>query len=105
MTNIIHEPKTFLLHRLYYVSGEKSIQLTVNVRSSIKTILISKSLEKKTLRILPHPLGNCLLLDPFPLGISDILHEGGEGWGEENKPNPGIKGDSFHFVMDLCRYT
>ena len=27
----------------------------------------SKSLEKKTLRIWPHSLGNCLLLDPFPL--------------------------------------
>ena len=72
----------------------------LNVRSSIKTIiLVSKSLEKKTLRICPHPLGNCLLLDPLPIGISDALRGG------KYKPHPGVEDNSFHFLMNLCRYA
>ena len=101
MTRIIHEPMTFILDtcRLYNrESCEKSI--TVNVRSSIKTIIfVSKSLEKKTLRIWPHPLGNCLLLDPLPIGIYDALHGG------KYNPCPDMEGDSFHFLINLCRYT
>ena len=65
--------------RLYHTGKlwKKHSAITVNVRSSIKTIiLVSKSLEKKTLRIWPHPLGNCLLLDPLPIGISDALRGG-----------------------------
>ena len=70
MSGIIHELMTFILHRLYHVSCEKSIQsiqlhVTVNVRSSIKKIiLVSKCLEKKKLKNLtpppwthPRPLG------------------------------------------------
>ena len=101
MTRIIHEPMTFILDtcRLYNVeSCEKTI--TVNVRSSIKTIIfVSKSLGKKTVRIWPHPPGNCLLLDPLPIGISDALRGG------KYKPHPGMEGNSFHFLMNLCRYT
>ena len=104
MTGIIHEPMTFILDtcRLYQTGKpwKKHWAITVNVKSSIKTIIIvSKSLEKKTLRIWPHPLGNCLLLDPLPIGISDALH-----WGKY-KPHPGMEGNSFHFLMNLCRYT
>ena len=40
------------------------------------------SLEKKDLS--PHPLGNCLLLDPLPFGISDTLHGGRGGGGINN---------------------
>ena len=95
---------TFILDicRLYHTSKlwKKHSAITVNVRSSIKTIiLVSKSLEKKTLRIWPHPLGNCLLLDPLPTGISDALRGG------KYKPHPGVEGNSFHFLMNLCRYT
>ena len=72
----------------------------ITVRSSIKTIiLVSKSLKKKTLRIWPHPLGNCLLLDPLSIGTSDAL------CGGKYKPHPGMEGNSFHFLMNLCRYT
>ena len=104
MTGIIHEPMTFILHtcRLYHAGKlwKKHSAITVNVGSSIKTIiLVSKSLEKKTLRIWPHPLGNCLLLDPLPIGISDALRGG------KYKPHPGVEGNSFHFLMNLCRYT
>ena len=104
MTGIIHEPMTFILDtcRLYHTGKlwKKHSAITVNVRSSIKTIiLVSKSLEKKTLRIWPHPLGNCLLLDPLPIGISDALRGG------KYKPHPGMEGNSFYFLMNLCRYT
>ena len=103
MTGIIHEPLTFLLDtcRLYHTGKLWSIQLQLlNVRSSIQTIILtSKSLEKKTLRIWPHPLGNCLLLNPLPTGISDAF------CGGKYKPHPGMEGNSFHFLMNLCRYT
>ena len=70
-----------------------------NVRSSIKTtILFSKLLKKKTMGIYPHPLGNCLLLDPLPIGISDAFR----GRGGKYKQHPGMEGDSFHFLMNLC---
>ena len=86
------------IHIRYYVDyiiqvswEKKHSAITVNVRSPIKTIIfVSKSLERKTLRIWPHPLGNCLLLDPLPTGISDALS------GRKYKPHPG---------MDECRYT
>ena len=73
MTGIIHEPMTFILDtcRLYHTGKlwKKHSAITVNVRSSIKTIILVsfKVPGKKTLKIWPHPLGNCLLLDPFPL--------------------------------------
>ena len=81
ISGIIHELMTFILTtcRLYHTGKlwKKHSAITVNVRSSIKTIiLVSKSLEKKTLRIWPQPLGNCLLLDPLPIGVSDTLHGG-----------------------------
>ena len=80
---------------------KKHSAITVNARSSIKTIiLVSKSIEKKALRIWPHPLGNCLLLDPLPIGISDALCGG-----NYNKPHPGMESNGFHFLMNLCRYT
>ena len=79
---------------------KKHSAITVNARSSIKTIiLVSKSIEKKALRIWPHPLGNCLLLDPLPIGISDALRGG------KYKPHPGVEDNSFHFLMNLCRYA
>ena len=95
---------TFILDicRLYHTGKlwKKHSAITVNVRSSIKTIiLVSKFLERKTLRIWPHPLGNCLLLDPLPTGISDAF------CGRKYKPHPGMEGNSFHFLMNLCRYT
>ena len=105
MTGIVYELMTFILDtcRLNHTGiklWKKHSPITVNVRSSIKTIiLVSKSLEKKTLRICPHPLGNCLLLDPLPIGISDALRGG------KYKPHPGVEGNSFNFLMNLCRYT
>ena len=95
---------TFILDicRLYHTGKlwKKHSAITVNVRSSIKTIiLVSKSLEKKTLRIWPHPLGNCLLLDPLPTGISDTF------CGRKYKPHPSMEGNNFHFLMNQCRYT
>ena len=41
----------------------------------------------------------CLLLSPLPIGISDALHGG------KYKPHPGVEGNGFHFLMNLCRYT
>ena len=55
--------------------------------------------KKKTLRIWPQPLGNCLLFDPSPNGISDALRGG------KCKPHPRVEGNSFHFLMNLSRYT
>ena len=105
MTGIIHEPMTFILDtcRLYHTGKlwKKHSAITVNVRSSIKTIILVsfKVPGKKTLRIWPHSLGNCLLLDPLPTGISDALRGG------KYKPHPGVEGNSFNFLMNLCRYT
>ena len=82
MTSIIHEPMTFILVtcRLHHTGKlwKKHSAITVNVRSSIKTIILVsfKVPGKKTLRIWPHSLGNCLLLDPLPTGISDALRGG-----------------------------
>ena len=62
---------TFILDicRLYHTGKlrKKHSAITVNVRSSIKTIILVlfKVPGKKTLRIWPHSLGNCLLLDPL----------------------------------------
>ena len=73
---------TFILDicRLYHTGKlwKKHSAITVNVRSSIKTIILVsfKVPGKKTLRIWPHSLGNCLLLDPLPTGISDALRGG-----------------------------
>ena len=60
MTGIIHEPMTFTLDtcRLYHTGKrwKKHSAITVNVRSSIKTIiLVSKSLDKKVLDNLTPP--------------------------------------------------
>ena len=89
--------------RLYHTGKlrKKHSAITVNVRSSIKTIILVlfKVPGKKTLRIWPHSLGNCLLLDPLPTGISDALRRG------KYKPHPGVEGNSFNFLMNLCRYT
>ena len=96
---------TFILDicRLYHTGKlwKKHSAITVNVRSSIKTIILVsfKVPGKKTLRIWPHPLGNCLLLDPLPIGISDAL------CGGKYKPHPGMEGNGFHFLTNLCRYT
>ena len=96
---------TFILDicRLYHTGKlwKKHSAITVNVRSSIKTIILVsfKVPGKKTLRIWPHSLGNCLLLDPLPTGISDALRGG------KYKPHPGVEDNSFHFLMNLCRYA
>ena len=59
---------TFRLHRLYHVSCEKAFSFTVNVRSSIKTIiLVSKSLEKRPWQSNPTPLEIASSWTPFPL--------------------------------------
>ena len=63
---------TFILDicRLYHTGKlwKKHSAITVNVRSSIKTIiLVSNSPEKKTLRIWPQPLEIASSWTPFPL--------------------------------------
>ena len=59
------------IHEDIYHTGKlwkKHSAITANVKSSIKTIiLVSKSLEKKTLRIWPHPLEIASSWTPFPL--------------------------------------
>ena len=60
MTGIVHEPMTFMLDtcRLNHTGkvGKKYSPITVNVRSSIKTIiLVSKSLEKRLQNLIPPP--------------------------------------------------
>ena len=73
MTGIIHEPMTFILDtcKLYHTSKlwkKHSAIITVNVRSSIKTIiLVSKSLEKRPWKSDPTPLEIASSWTPFPL--------------------------------------
>ena len=72
ISGIIHELMTFILTtcRLYHTGKlwKKHSAITVNVRSSIKTIiLVSKSLEKKSLRSDPTPLEIAFSWTPFPL--------------------------------------
>ena len=81
-----------------HVSCKKNNQLTVkNVRSSTKLIiLVSKPPEKKTSRnVTPPPWKLPSLGPPSP----DVLRGG------KYKLNPAVDGNSFHFLMNLCRYT
>ena len=72
MTGIIHEPMTFILDtcKLHHTSKlwKKHSAITVNVRSSIKTIiLVSKSLEKRPWKSDPTPLEIASSRTPFQL--------------------------------------
>ena len=103
MTDIIHELMTFIWDtcRLYHTGKlwKKHSAITVNVRSSIKTIiLISKSLEKSPWVSDPTPLEIAFSWTPFPL---EFLMPSVGG----SRSHPGMEGNSFHFLMNLCRYT
>ena len=102
MTGIVHKLMTFILDmcRLNHTGKlwKKHSPITVNVRSSIKTIiLVSKSLEKKSLRIWSHLLRKLIVfswINPLPIGISDAFCRG------KYKPHPVKEGNNFHFLMN-----
>ena len=101
MTGIIHELMTFILDtcRLYHTSGKlwkKQSAITVKCKIINKN---NNSGKRRPWESDPNPLGNCFLLDPLPIGISDGL------LGGKYKPHPGMEGNSFHFLMNLSRYT
>ena len=106
MTGIVYELMTFILDtcRLNHTGiklWKKHSSITVNVRSSIKTIiLVSKSLEKSPWESDPISLEIAFSwINPLPIGISDAF------CGGKYKPHTGMEGNSFHFLMNLCRYT